>query len=92
MPEGFATIDTVAVATALLGDGQITSVLQVTNNFLHGTLGDPDVRSHVAQARLPVTGQADQDMPVVAEESPIAHHVPQAGFTRLLTKPQCMGE
>ena len=50
MPEGFASIDAVAIATALLGDGQITTVLQITNNFLHGTLGDPDVRGHVALA------------------------------------------
>ena len=74
MAQGLAPIDPIAIAAALLADRDDPGFLHVADDFLNGSLRYPDIGGHIAEAGLPVTGQANQYMTVVAEEGPITHH------------------
>jgi hypothetical protein len=76
VPQRLSLVDSITVAPALLGDDEHVGILQVTNDFLHSALGYSDFQCHITQAGFPVAREADEDVAVVAEKSPIAHHMP----------------
>ena len=75
MAQGLALIEPVAVAPALLADGNKTGILQVLHDFLDCALSDAHLECHVSQSGFVIAGQTNQYMTVVAEKSPIAHHL-----------------
>jgi hypothetical protein len=73
--QGFSAIDAIPVAPALLPDRDVTGLLQVFHDFLHGAFCDAYILRNVAQPGFSIPCQANQYVAVVAEESPIAHHM-----------------
>jgi hypothetical protein len=92
VPQGFSPVDPVAVATPLFRNSQKPCVLEITNNFLHSPFRDAYFDGYIAQADFPVSRQAHKDMTVVAEKSPIAHHMPSNGNVRSIRKQKAIGE
>ena len=62
----------VPITPALAHAGEITSLVQVGDDALHRTLGDPDSLRHLAQADLRVARDAEQHVGVIAQECPVA--------------------
>ena len=64
------TTDEVVVAAADPHPGDDAGPLEVTDDLLHGPLGDADARGDVTHQYFRVCGQTHQHVPVVADERP----------------------
>jgi hypothetical protein len=76
MPQRLSIVDCVTVAAPLLGYGQKTLMLKIPDYFLDGSFRDAHFNRNIPQASPPVFCQANQYVTVVAEKSPITHHMP----------------
>jgi hypothetical protein len=74
MAQVFPRINVIAIAAPPLADGNEAALLQFVDNFLHGPFGYAHLLRNVAQARFVVVSEADQNVPMVAEYRPFAHH------------------
>jgi hypothetical protein len=70
MPEGYAGVDAIGVATAIPGALQHAGQLQVGDDPLNRPLGDAHARGDLAQGQVAVCRQAHQHVRVVAQEGP----------------------
>jgi hypothetical protein len=74
--EPLLAADDVVVSAAYAHADDQTRPLEVTDDLLHGTLGDPDAQCDVTQEHLGVHRQTHEHVPVVGEERPsVALHV-----------------
>jgi len=67
MPQWLLQMDCIVVPPPLLAYIEHAAIVQVTHNLLHCPFGDTYVCRHIAQARFPVAGKADQNVAVIAE-------------------------
>jgi hypothetical protein len=65
--------DRVAVAPAVALAHQVPGVNQLSDDPMGGALGDADPVADLAQPDIRVARDAEQDLAVVAEKSPIGH-------------------
>jgi hypothetical protein len=63
-------VDIVAIASAFTNAGQIAGLLQIADDPLDRAAGDPDAFGQIAEPNARLSGDANQDMGMVAEESP----------------------
>ena len=70
MAQRLAAVDPVPVAPALLANLDVTGLLQVLDDLLHGALGDANLYSDVAQPYMWIVGDADEHMTMVTEQGP----------------------
>jgi hypothetical protein len=59
-------MDSVRVSTAFAFDRQIAAFFQLGDDSLHRTFRDADTKSHIAHSYRGFTGNADQDVTVIA--------------------------
>src|SRR5581483_122333 len=77
VPKRPLQVDGIAITPARPGTGQVTAILEVAHDRLHGALGDPDDRGEVPHPRLRVLGDRHQRPAVRGQQGP-------AALTRLL--------
>jgi hypothetical protein len=68
--QSFVLVNLVAITPALTNVRQDTIGFQLSDNPLHGALGDTYLLGNIAQPRGRVTSQTDQHMRVVREKRP----------------------
>jgi hypothetical protein len=76
MPQSLPLVDAVAVTPTLLGDGNYPGILKIPYDFLYRAFRNTDFEGDIPQPDFAICREADEDMAVVAEESPIAHRMP----------------
>ena len=60
-------MNAVPVSTPMLADVDDAAKVQITNDFLHGALGNSHALGNVAQPRLGITRQDQQYVAVITE-------------------------
>ena len=70
MSHGDAGVDPVVVAASDSFAGDVAGVDEVGDDALCGAFGDPDGLGEVAETRIGVAAQAEQDLRVVGQEPP----------------------
>lgn len=58
------------IAPAVASAGDDTCLLQIGDNALNGAFGNPNLDSHIAQAKQRITRQTNQDMRMVCKKCP----------------------
>jgi hypothetical protein len=74
--QGALGVELVSVAPAFPDTREIAALLEVGDDPLHGALGDPHSHRDLAKADLRLARNAQQDVPVIAEERPAASAAP----------------
>jgi len=70
MPQPDVAIDRITIAASVAQPGNYPSFFQFRNDALHGPLGDPDAKCHIAQAYIWLLCDADQHMRMIGKKRP----------------------
>jgi hypothetical protein len=70
VPQGLASVDFVVCSSALTEARNHACLLQFPENALHGPLGDSDRARDLPDPDIRISGDREQDVPVIAKESP----------------------
>jgi len=77
-------VDNVMIASAFPGSLDYAGPLKFADQSKRGSLCDADFISHVAKSRIRIIGETNQDVGVIAQESPVinglCHRLGTRGF------------
>lgn len=70
VPQIELAVHRVSVTAALLGDVDVTSLVEIMHDALDGALGHSNVDRDISQADIWILGEAQEHVGVVGEEGP----------------------
>ena len=70
VPQGLVQLHAVNISSTFANVRQVASLFELGDYLLHGALGDPHPRREIANTRVRVTNDADQNVGVIRQKRP----------------------